>query len=131
MNKNKKVLFGIIIIILIGICMYLYTYQDHRNIETESSSYVLTVGQLKQEFMTNDSLASRKYIDKTIEITGLVTEIDVKNKAIILEEKLFATFSDSLPKDITINKSLKCKGRFLGYDELLEEFKMDQSSITQ
>ena len=35
----------------------------------------------------------------------------------------------ALPATIVSGEIIKIKARFLGYDELLEEFKMDQSSI--
>jgi hypothetical protein len=62
-------------------------------------------------------------------LTAQVTIIDLENNALILDKKVFATFSDSLSKSIISGKKISIKGRFLGYDELLQEFKIDQSSI--
>ncbi|MBC7847505.1 MAG: hypothetical protein H7Y10_13560 [Flavobacterium sp.] len=126
---NKKILYGIIIVGIISFFGYRYMYQDHRDISTETATYVSSVPELEKEFVANDSLASIKYQDQTIEFSAKVTAVDAENKAIILDNKLFATFNDSLPKQIILGKTLRIKGRFLGYDELLEEFKMDQSSI--
>jgi hypothetical protein len=126
---NKKILYGIIIVVIISFFGYRYMYQDHRDISTEIATYVSSVPELEKEFVANDSLASIKYQDQTIEFSAKVTVVDAENKAIILDSKLFATFNDSLPKEIIPGKIIRIKGRFLGYDELLEEFKMDQSSI--
>lgn len=126
---NKKIGYGILIILLATIAIYRYTYQDHRDISSEKATYTVSVPELKKEFASNDSLAFAKYQDQTIELTAKITAVDVENKAVILDNKMFATFNDSLTKDIVSGKTLKIKGRFLGYDELLEEFKMDQSSI--
>lgn len=125
---NKKILFGILILLIAGIVIYRYTYQDHRNISSEKATYILTIAVLEKEFAANDSLASSKYQDQTIALTAQITEVDFENKAVILNQKLYAVF-DSLPKNIIHGKTLKIKGRFLGYDELLEEFKMDQCTI--
>lgn len=126
---NKKIAFSILILLLMAFAIYRYTYQEHRNISNEKASYTTTVPALEKEFAVNDSLAFSKYQNKTIEVIGKVTKLDPENKAVILDHKVFVTFNDSLPKDILLDKKTRIKGRFLGYDELLEEFKIDQSSI--
>ena len=128
---KKKILITILLFIIIGISVYFYAYQDHRDINTETADYIVTVSGLEKDFASNDSLSYIKYQDKTIELTAQVSSSDTSNKSIVLGEKIFATFKDSLPKDIVAGKTLKIKGRFLGYDELLQEFKIDQSSIVR
>lgn len=125
----KKILIALSLFLLIGISVYRYTYKGHRDIESETADYVVTVSGLEKEFTSNDSLAYIKYQDKTIEITAQVTAIDSASNGIVMDEKIFATFKDRLPAAISTGKTLKIKGRFLGYDELLQEFKIDQSSI--
>lgn len=127
---RKKILITISLFLITGIAIYLYSYKNHRDIESETADYVVTVDGLEKEFTSNDSLATLKYQGKIIELSALVTIIDVETKSIVIGEKIFATFKDSLPKGITIGKELKIKGRFLGYDELLQEFKIDQSSVS-
>lgn len=126
---KRKTLLLILIIVVISFFTYRYIYKDHRNISTETATYVISIPELQQEFTTNDSLAFIKYQDKTIKITALVTALETENNALILDNKLYAVFNDSLTKDIIIGKKISIKGRFLGYDELLEEFKMDQCLI--
>lgn len=128
---KKKILITILLSLIIGISVYFYAYQNHRDIDKETADYVVTVSGLEKDFTSNDSLAYIKYQDKTIELTAQVTTIDTANKGIVLGEKIFATFKDSLPKGIVAGKILKIKGRFLGYDELLQEFKIDQSSVVR
>lgn len=128
---NKKILFGILILLVFVCVAHRYIYKPHRDISTENAAYKVSITGLQQEFATNDSLALSKYHDETIELTAQVTAIDTENKAIVLDNKVFATFEESLSKDILSGKTLKIKGRFLGDDELLEEFKIDQSSIVR
>lgn len=127
---RKKILITISLFLITGIAIYRYSYKNHRDIESETADYVVTVYELEKEFTSNDSLATLKYQDKTVELTARVTTIDLETKSIVIGEKIFATFKDSLPKGIAIGKELKIKGRFLGYDELLQEFKIDQSSVS-
>ena len=129
---KKKILLGISLLLVItslGL-VYLYSYKAHRDISLEKVDYVVTISGLEREFTANEKSAYTKYQNKIIELTASVSTIDTASKGIVLGEKLFATFKDSLPKKITSGKTLKIKGRFLGYDELLGEFKIDQSSVT-
>ncbi len=128
-TMNRKLLYGILILLLVAFGLFRYAYQKHRTISTEKALYSLTVSELEKEFASNDKLATLKYQDQTLEIKAEVTAIDIEIKAVILNNTLFASFSDSLPHDLIIGHKTSIKGRFLGYDELLEEFKMDQCSI--
>lgn len=127
---KKKILIAITLTIAITSSIYLYLYKEHRNIEEETADYVVNITRLQKEFIFNDSLAHTKYQDKTIELTARITAIDSESIGIVLDDKVFATFKDSLPQNIANGKSLKIKGRFLGYDELLEVFKIDQCSVS-
>lgn len=127
---NKKILLGISFSLAIAIAVYLYTYKGHRDISSETADYVVSIPGLEKEFSSNGTLAYSKYQDKTIELTALITTVDAEGTGVVLEYKVFATFKDSLPKSIVSGKTIKIKGRFLGYDELLEVFKMDQCSVT-
>jgi hypothetical protein len=128
---TKKTLLAFSFIVAIVCWVYFYTYKAHRDISSEKADYVVTIAGLESEFESNDSLAYAKYQDKTIELTATISVIDLASKGILLGEKVFATFKDDLPKNIVSGKRLTIKGRFLGYDELLGEFKIDQSSVTQ
>ncbi len=128
---KRKIGYGILIVLIISFFGYRYIYKSHRDISTETATYIISIPELEQEFAANDGLASIKYEDQTVELTARVTEVDVENRAIVLENKVFASFDTDLPKAIVSGGIIKIKARFLGYDELLEEFKMDQSSIVQ
>lgn len=125
----KKILIIVSFLLVTGISIYFYSYKGHRDVESESPNYIVTVYQLEKEFNSNDSLACIKYQDKTIQLSAKVTDIDGASNAIVIGGKIFVTFKDRLPKHIVTGQMLKIKGRFLGYDELLQEFKIDQSSV--
>jgi hypothetical protein len=128
---KRKTLIGLSLCVAIVCSAYLFLYKGHRNIDTETADYVVTISGLEKEFTANDSLAYAKYQNETIELTAQVTAVDLANKGIVLGDKVFATFKDSVPKEVVSGETLKIKGRFLGYDELLQEFKIDQTSINQ
>lgn len=126
---KNKILLGTLLVLAVGSALYLYAFKDHRDIQSETADYEVSISGLEKEFSTNSSLSTVKYQDKTIQLTAAVTAIDLENNGITLNDKIFATFNDSLPKSITSKKMLTIKGRFLGYDELLGEFKMDQCAV--
>ena len=111
--------------------VYLYAYKNHRNIATETADFSITVSNLQKEFTASDSVATQKYQDKAIQISGKLTSIDVENKAIVVDEKVYANFLKTIPDNLTVGKLIIIKGRFLGYDDLVEEFKIDQTVIVE
>lgn len=128
---KKYILIRILLVLVIAGSVYFYVYKGHRNIDTETAGYFVTISGLEKEFASKDGLAYVKYQDQTIELIATITAIDTESRGIVLENKVFATFKDSLPKGISSGKTIKIKGRFLGYDELLQEFKIDQSSVVR
>ena len=128
MKKNRNTILILLVIsaTFIVSILFFYVYKDHRDIGQEEASFTMSVDELHKQFQTNDSLANATYVDKTILVSGLVSSIDKVNKAMILNEKLFLTFNSTDGLDIQPQKLVKIKGRFVGYDDLMEELKMDQ-----
>ncbi|WP_242093231.1 OB-fold protein [Aestuariivivens sediminicola] len=123
----KKFAFILIIGIIIFIIGYNYIYQDHRNIEKEKPAFVIDAKILAEQFEIDPVSSETKYLNQTMEISGIVTAIN--ENTIILDNKVFCQFSEdivALQKD----NSIKVKGRFIGYDDLLEEIKLDQCSMS-
>lgn len=127
---KKNIRFIVLLIVLAGGFMaYNYLYHDHRNISSEDPVYSMTVQELYDEFVTNDSLANVTYSNQTIEIDGKVTAFDAASKTVTIDEKLSGVMKKKSKDVITAQQTIKIKGRFLGYDDLLGELKMDQVSV--
>jgi hypothetical protein len=126
--KKKLLIIVPVLIAVAGFAGYRFVYKAHRDISSEEVDFTLTVDNLQKEFLQNDSLANAKYADKTIVISGKITAVDATSNSITVDGKLSATMKD---KGISIapQRRVKIKGRFVGYDDLLEELKMDQVSI--
>ncbi len=127
--KKKIVLFCIVFIIG-AYLLYQYIYKEHRDISTEKASFAISVVELKKEYNENDSLANVKYLDKTIQIHGSITNIDLSNKMVTIDSSLTAIIKGE-NASLKIYDKLNIKGRFIGYDDLLEEFKMDECTIIE
>ncbi len=128
---KKKILIAVTVLLILAFAAYRYMYKSHRDISTETVSYSASVKEVYTAFQQNDSLANAKYIDKTIEIYGKITNLDLSNKIITVDEKLLARFTNSIPNTLKLQNSIALKGRVVGFDDLLEEIQMDQCTIKQ
>lgn len=124
--KKWIVIIVIIIVVIIG---YNYVYQDHRDISSENPEFVLAARTIAEEFANEPIKSEEKYLNKTIVILGNVSESTVKDAT--LDSKVFCQFKDSLQSPLTLDSSIKIKGRIIGYDDLLEQVKLDQCTLIQ
>lgn len=124
----RKYLILIVIIVLAAFIGYNYLYKDHRNIEGENAQYSLTAQQIHSEFSIDPIVSQNKYLNKTIEISGNVSEI--KENEITIDDMVFCQISEkAIQQEIKLNSNITIKGRFIGYDDLLEQIKLDQCII--
>ena len=128
--KKKVFILGLILMV-VGFGVYNYHYQGHRDIAAEEANYTVTVNEVYNDFTTNDSLANKKYLDKTLALKGKISNIDFENKIVTVDEKLSARFTDKLPESIKPQDSINLKGRLVGFDDLLEEIQMDQCNLVK
>ena len=125
----RKWIIIIITLLLIGYLGYNYLYQDHRNIENEKPEFSLSAQDIAKEFLESSKDAEQKYLNKTIEIQGVVTE---KNETdITINNTVFCAFNEATHIETELNSNVIIKGRFIGYDDLLEVIKIDQTTITK
>lgn len=125
----KKKIFIFIITIIIVIIAYNYVYQDHRNIEKEKAEFVVLATEISNEFLDNPEQASIKYLNKTIEVTGVVTNIN--DNDLTLDINVFCQFVANIEDEISVGDKIKVKGRCIGFDDLLTELKLDQCTIIE
>ena len=123
----KKIIVGIVALFAILLVSYKYLYHEHRDISNEKAIFSVTASGILQDFLLDESKANLKYLDKSITISGKITNIDTKNNTIVIDEKVFV-----LLKKIPVVKQSEViivQGRVIGYDSLLEEIKLDQAEI--
>ena len=128
---KKKIIIVLLVLLIAAFAVYKFLYKEHRDIASEDVTYVETVTQVFDAFQKDPQKANAKYLDKTIEISGKVTNIDSQNKLITVDEKLAARFTNSIPGNLKLQNPVILKGRVVGYDDLLEEVQMDQCTIKQ
>ena len=123
---KKRFFIGVFLIIGI-IVLYNYVYKSHRNIEVEKASFIVTSEIILNEFSVNEEEASKKYLDEILEISGVVTS--VSNSFLQLDSFINLYFNDTVNRNEMLKKELRVKGRFIGFDELLKEIKLDQCIV--
>ncbi|MBP8157432.1 MAG: hypothetical protein KAX93_03560 [Flavobacterium sp.] len=128
---KKKVFYLLLFLIVGAFAVYQYVYKSHRDIASEKANFTTTVQDVFTSFTENDSTANTKYLDKTIVIRGKISNIDYSGKIIMVDEKLSARFTDKLPEKLKLQDSIVLKGRLIGFDDLLGEIQLDQSTIVE
>lgn len=120
----------IIILSLLIVATYLgynYLYQEHRNILEEEPTHNLTTQVLISSFSQDNSIGREQYLNNTIIVSGQITRID--GSSITLDNTVYCSFTENINEGFDLNQSIKIKGRCIGYDDLLNQVKLDQCSI--
>jgi hypothetical protein len=128
-HKNKlmkKIILFIALAFILILIGYTYVYKADRNISEEQPKFTIASALLKQELNANQVNVINKYLNETVEISGIATQIEMNT--IILDNFVSAQL-DTLHTSINIGDALIVKGRVIGYDELLEELKLDQCTV--
>jgi hypothetical protein len=123
MKKQVKIVITLVLLLLGVYFAYNYMYQDHRDIKEEKAVVLISASELVSYFNENNS---EKVLNKTVQFSGIITEIDTKN--ITLDDKVQCSF-DAEIKNLNLNETITVKGRCIGFDELFDVAKIDQSSI--
>jgi tRNA_anti-like len=126
---KRKWLFLLIILLLLALVGYKYIYQEHRDIKNEHAEFVVSSITISNEFSQNSTKAEKKYLNKTIEINGVISEINENN--LTLNNSVFCQFKNTINSTKYIEDTITIKGRCIGYDDLLEIVKIDQSTIIE
>jgi hypothetical protein len=126
-GKLKKAVFVLFLFLLIGTFGYNYILRGGgRNIQSEESVYRVSSNEIKNEFSNNIDVATKKYLNKTIEISGSIS--GVKDSVVTIDETIFCKMKSF--ENISENQLATIKGRFVGFDDLMNELKLDECSIS-
>lgn len=129
LQMKRILLLLVIALIIVGTVGYFIVYKPHREISSEKPEFVVKVADIKKAFTTNDSIANLKYSDKTIAVSGTITAVDEASQTITIDGSLSAVLNSASAAGFTDDQQVSIKGRFVGYDDLLDELKMDQVTI--
>jgi hypothetical protein len=122
---------GILVLILVamGVVTYNYIYQDHRDISEEKPDVIVSSEEFIKQFSVNPQISEQQYNDQTIQITGTISEIN--NSDLTLDDAVFCQFKSVVNESLSLGDTLAIKGRCIGYDDLLEQVKLNECLIVK
>lgn len=131
-NSKKTIIKIVIFVSILAIVFYSIKYYIYhsgsRDVQTESAAFNLSSQAITAEFMSNSEAANKKFLDKTVEISGKVSSIN--GKEVILENSINCNFSQAITY-VKVGQMVIIKGRIIGFDDLLGELKLDQCNISE
>lgn len=129
MKHKKKLFIAVVGIVIAAVIGYNYVYQDHRDIQSEKPAFTLKATDFIKDFQDSEEAATEKYLNKTLEIEGVLSSID--GNTVVIEDMVFFALSENEtpPNRNQLNKIIQLKARCIGYDNLLEEIKLDQATL--
>ncbi|WMW77229.1 hypothetical protein RF683_06940 [Flavobacterium sp. 20NA77.7] len=127
-NKTKLIIVFIALSVVLGYFSFNYImYGGARDIQKEESAYNVSSKAIIEEFSKNTNAATKKYIDKSIEIKGVITSVN--DSLVSIDESVICKMKEISKSSSTVGKSVSVKGRIIGFDDLMEEIKLDECVI--
>ena len=125
--KKSRLKLVVAAILILFIFAYNYIYKEHRNIAKEKPEHLVSAQLLLDTYQKNDQEADNLYLNKTVQVSGIVTA--TTDNEIVINKTITCYFENHIESTIKLNQEISIKGRLIGYDNLLEEIKLDQCSI--
>lgn len=123
-NKWFLLLFGLL---LIGAySTYKYIYKPHKSTEEMTVDYKGD----SDVFLSKVKDDTSVWLGKTVELSGIITSKD--KKGITLSNQIYCQFREDI--DFSLLKKqqrINIKGRIIGYDDLLDELKLNECIIQE
>ena len=118
------------LIILLATAVYFVWNKPHKDYSTMKTDITISSLNFINEFKANSTLATEKYLNQIIFVSGNTT--DKLTKSVVLDNGIVCTLDSSSLKAlrlIQINNEISIKGRFVGFDDLFEEIRLDHCFI--
>ena len=118
-------------VILSVIVVYFVWNKPHKDYSAIKPNITINSSNFINQFKNNSTIATEKYLNQIILVNGKVTEI--LTKSIILNNGIVCTLDSSSTnlEFVQINDTISLKGRFVGFDDLFEEIRLDHCFVMQ
>ena len=121
LKKNKFIVF-LLAICCFGYVSYTYLMKPPTGIQSKQVAFTGTTTAFITKFQEN----ATDWLNRVVVLEGVVTSKD--ENGITLNNQVYCQFS-SKQKIVVAQQTLKIKCCFIGYDDLLNELKLDQCII--
>ncbi len=120
--KKSSILLILLALLLIGAFgAYKYAYQAHETTESRAADFTGS----SADFLNKIKSAPDAWVNKAVVLKGKVTGTD--KSGITLNSSIYCQLrEDAAVAGLTKGKEVEIKGRVIGYDDLMEELKLDQ-----
>lgn len=125
LSKKSKIFLLFIVLAIIGAyAAYKYAYKPHKTIESQKATFVGS----SDDFLIKVKENPDSWQNTIVEITGKITNSD--ENGVTLSHQIYCQFKDN-QNTKTLQETITIKGQVIGYDDLLEELKLNQCIIIQ
>ena len=135
MNKKIKIMLFIGVILLLTTYFtfpivkdYMVNNMGKRDLQSEEAAFTLKAKDFVAEFAAKEADANKKYLEKPVVISGIITSVN--NKEVIIDDVVVCGFT-AAEASLKVGQTLNVKGRVVGFDDLMGSVNMDQCSINK
>jgi hypothetical protein len=135
MNKKIKIMLFIGVILLLTAYFtfpivkdYMVNNMGKRDLQSEEAAFTLKAKDFVAEFAAKEADANKKYLEKPVVISGIITSVN--NKEVIIDEVVVCGFT-GVKASLKVGQTVSVKGRVVGFDDLMGSVNMDQCSINK
>jgi len=135
MNKKIKIMLFIGVILLLTTYFtfpivkdYMVNNMGKRDLQSEEAALTLKAKDFVAEFAAKEADANKKYLEKPVVISGIITSVN--NKEVIIDEVVVCGFT-GVKASLKVGQTVSVKGRVVGFDDLMGSVNMDQCSINK
>lgn len=126
-KKTTIIVISLVLIGLIGFAGYNYVmYGGARDLASEEASFTLSSKDITNEFTQNIDESNKKYLEKAVALTGTITEIN--GTQMIVDNSIICNMK-AVDNSVLKGQKITVKGRVVGYDDLMQELKLDQCLV--
>jgi len=124
LKKNKLILTFLFVLGMIGFAFYTLAMESPTSIENRKVDFTGSADELLLKITEH----TEEWQDKIVVVSGEVSSSD--DKGIMLSRKIYCQLKQVTDlQKINPSNNISLKGRIIGYDDLLEELKLDQCII--
>lgn len=133
-KRIKKIGIVIAVLVVVGyftfpmVKDYMVNNLGKRDVKSEEAAFTVKTKDIVAEYTKNEAEANKKYINKPVAVSGVVTSVN--DKEVILDEIGICNFLVA-DASIKVGQTITVKGRVVGYDDILGGINLDQCSINK
>lgn len=125
--KSKQGIIGLLLIVIVasGFIGYKIMYKPHAVIEEVKADFTGEAKEFSEQIKANPE----QWNNNIVMLTGTITSKE--EKGIVLNGSVYCQYKEgtNANESLTEQSTITIKARVIGYDDLLEEIKLDQTII--